>query len=144
MKILVLEDNHERHKSFKKNFGWFNGERTDLQIVETAKEAIELFDKNKYDMAFLDHDLGNEVMVASEKPGTGYEVACWLEAHPDKQPKDIVIHSLNPDGAHRMGQALKKAVQMQCAWVYELDVIVRALNGDNEAFKVLTTPEIFR
>lgn len=77
-------------------------------IVETAKEAIDELGKNSWDIVFLDHDLGGSEMVASG-PGTGYEVAKWLENNSDKQPPEIVIHSFNPEGARKMKAALPSA-----------------------------------
>ena len=86
--ILVLEDNPQRHAIFRKNFADGNH----LVIVETAKEAIALLDNERWDFLFLDHDLGGQIMVPSG-PDTGYEVALWLEAHVNKNPDNIIIHS---------------------------------------------------
>jgi len=110
MNVLVLEDDARRHLAFtRKLIG------TNLQIVETAAEAIGLLEERDWDYLFLDHDLGGQQMVESG-PGTGYEVAVWLEEHEDRQPPNIVIHSFNPDGAKKMHDALPKAIVAPGCW----------------------------
>jgi len=110
MRILVLDDSSERLKIFRQNL---IGHMVDC--VKTAREAIDLLSKVEYEIVFLDHDLGDRVMVASG-PGTGYEVAEWLSAHPDKQPRMIFIHSFNPAGAQRMKSVLASAVVAPGIW----------------------------
>jgi CheY-like chemotaxis protein len=110
MRILVLDDSSERLNIFRKNL---TGHVVDC--VKTAREAIHMLDTNTYEMVTLDHDLGDKVMVASG-PGTGYEVAEWLNANPDKQPKMIFIHSFNPAGAQRMKLVLANAVVAPGIW----------------------------
>ncbi len=99
-KILILEDDHERHEAFRLKF-----KDEDVLIVETAKEAIAHLKLEDFDILFLDHDLGGKVYVESG-PGTGYEVACFLEENKGLKPKQIIIHSLNPVGAKKMNQAI--------------------------------------
>ena len=89
-----------------------------LVVVETAQDAIAALEESEFDIAALDHDLGGEEMVESG-PGTGYEVACWLEQHPDRQPNIIWIHTLNPVGRQRMAEALPKAEIRPLWWNVE-------------------------
>jgi len=110
MNILILEDDKERHKAFLNNLNVAS-----VVIVDTAKEAIQKLSKYSWDYLFLDHDLGGQQMVESG-PGTGYEVALWLEQNPDKQPAKIIIHSFNPTGALKMKQALPKAKLRPGCW----------------------------
>lgn len=110
MRILVLDDSSERLKIFRQNF---TGHIVDC--VKTAREAIQKLSTEEWDGIFLDHDLGDKVMVASG-PGTGYEVAEWLSANPDKQPKMIFIHSFNTVGAKRMKSVLANAVVAPGIW----------------------------
>ena len=127
MRILVLEDDQERHKQFKANFSEWLGKPVDLVLVATAKEAIDLLKpRRKWGMLFLDHDLGGKTMVESGL-GTGYEVATWLEAHPKKVPKYVVIHSFNPTGSERMAQALKGSVKIPGAWCHKISAVVEAM-----------------
>lgn len=108
MKTLILEDDPERHSAFLEM-------DPEAVIVETVKGAIRYLETETWDRLFLDHDLGGAQMVASG-PGTGYEVAVWLEEHPDRQPKWIYLHSLNPAGRARMKQALPKAQERPWVW----------------------------
>lgn len=111
--ILVLEDNPQRHAIFRKNFADGNH----LVIVETAKEAIALLDNERWDFLFLDHDLGGQIMVPSG-PDTGYEVALWLEAHVNKNPDNIIIHSHNIIGSAKMHAAIKGSYLLSGAWMH--------------------------
>lgn len=104
MKILVLEDDHIRHISFMKNLS-----DHDLDIVETSKEAIKKLQDNDYDVLFLDHDLGGKIMTPSGE-NTGYEVAQWLSNNPDRMPKQIYLHTLNPVGQQNMKNVLPNAI----------------------------------
>jgi len=114
--ILVLDDDQERLKQFEEHWG-----HQILGCVTTAREAIVLLEHVKFDLVFLDHDLGGEAFANSSEPNTGAEVARWLE-DPDNQlskPRALVIHTLNPAGRKYMAQALPDA--MVCpdgAWLY--------------------------
>ena len=120
MNILVLEDDPYRQKVFQQRLIGTNS-----LIVETVIEAISCLENKKWDYLFLDHDLGGEIYVA---PGsnTGYAVACWLEQHPEKQPKNIIIHSLNTYGARAMQQAVPKAQYLPGCWA-DSHLIVRQI-----------------
>jgi CheY-like chemotaxis protein len=110
MRILILEDSPERHKKFRKFL-----HHHQVTIVATASEAITLLATKMWDCLFLDHDLGDQVMVESG-PGTGYEVASWLEQHQDHMPDKVILHTFNPDGLERMQQALPQAIPYPGAW----------------------------
>jgi len=126
MNILILEDDTTRHEKFKQNtVGHARVIVDQAQACIGALTAAVELDK-PIDVLFLDHDLGGHIMQESG-PGTGYEVACWLEKHPRYQPKHIVIHSFNPDGAMRMQAALPKAVRMPGAWDLDIYAIIKYL-----------------
>ena len=110
MKILILEDSKRRHKAFRAKYGF------DLTIVETTSEAIELLESQEWDTLFLDHDLGGETMVDSGS-GTGYEVAKWLSEHPERKPRQIILHSYNPVGRANMKAALPEAEEAPGIWL---------------------------
>lgn len=126
MQILILEDDKGRQEKFKQNT--IGHARV---IVDTAKGCIGVLQaalvlEKPIDILFLDHDLGSHIMQESG-PGTGYEVAQWLEQHPKYQPKHIVIHSFNPDGAMRMNAALPKALRWPGCWDKDIYEIVKTL-----------------
>lgn len=108
-RILILEDDPARHVAFR-------GRLHEPTIVTTVAECLLLLEAQEWDELYLDHDLGGEVYVPSG-PGTGYEVACWLEANPSRQPRRIVLHSLNPVGRARMKAALPNAYDRPGAWL---------------------------
>lgn len=98
-KILFLDDNKQRHKAVKPHF--LHDE------AYTAQEAIVLLQKHKYEIVFLDHDLGGKEMVASEgTEETGYTVVKWIAENKPVIPL-IVVHSLNPVGAENMVTLLR-------------------------------------
>lgn len=91
----------ERHAGFKRRLIGCN-----LTHTRTAEEAIAALGNDKFDYVFLDHDLGGEVFVASDK-GTGYEVVQWICRHPDKiSGSQIIVHSYNFAGATNMVKEL--------------------------------------
>lgn len=110
MKILILEDSDERQRTFRGNLIGHS-----VEIHATATAVISRLQAEKWDWLFLDHDLGGKTMVPSG-PGTGYEVACWLEQHPDRMPWQIVIHSFNNTGAARMKATLPQAHVIPGVW----------------------------
>ena len=110
MKILILEDSQERMKQFRERLVGH-----EVVIVEESRDCIVQLQNSTWDVLFLDHDLGGQTMVESG-PGTGYEVARWLEANPQRQPPHIVVHSFNPDGADKMIACLPQAMRAPGIW----------------------------
>jgi len=111
MQILVLEDNPERIAYFKRGLiGHI------VYFVKTPREAISHLRSNSIDILFLDHDLAGTGLPEPSGPGTGYEVAAWLEEHSEFLPNKIYLHSLNPNGRARMKAALPTAVETPFVW----------------------------
>ncbi len=126
LRILILDDDpnpddpqnpakvgQTRIPGFRRKFIGHN-----IKWVMTATEAIaELSDNPEgyWDVLCLDHDLGGVPYVKSG-PGTGYEVAVWLERNPEKKPPQIFLHSLNRVGRDNMKAALPEAVHAPFAW----------------------------
>jgi len=118
MKILILEDNEDRIKQFKIKL-----KNDELSITKSTQQAIQWLINTDFDALYLDHDLGDEVFQKSED-GTGYEVAVWLERNPDRQPKLIILHSMNWVGVNNMKKALPNAVVQSCAWLLDKMIIL--------------------
>lgn len=97
--ILVLEDSLERIKAFRE---CFIGKT--VTYTDQADVAIEAVEKTKWDMIFLDHDLGGKLFVDSEEKNTGYQVARLL---PETINKDTpcILHSMNWVGSLKMHKA---------------------------------------
>ena len=113
MRILILEDNDERIKQFQRNLCWENNE---LVVVKEAIYAINYLKNEKWDILFLDHDLGGQVIVDSENENTGAEVARFLKDHLDRIPGLVIIHTSNPDGQKYMKRTLPTSVVIPFAW----------------------------
>jgi CheY-like chemotaxis protein len=110
MNVLVLDDSLERLKMFRQNLIGHS-----VTTVETSKDAIMKLSQNDYEYLFLDHDLGGKAFVKSGE-GTGFEVAVWLSKHPERKPRQIVIHSFNPTGAQNMKSVLPEAQLAPGCW----------------------------
>lgn len=98
MKVLFLEDDHNRIKKARQGFIGCS-----LTVVETAQDAIAALESNTFDLASLDHDLGGGYLLASDD-NSGYAVAKHLAQMDD--PPFVLIHSFNPAGAENMMHCL--------------------------------------
>lgn len=97
-RTLFLDDNHARHRDMQG--------RMLFDPAFTASECIEKLKNNKYDVVFLDHDLGGKEMVSSfSDEETGCTVAKWISENKPEIPV-VVCHSLNPGGADNMASIL--------------------------------------
>lgn len=100
MKIFILEDDENRNRIFQNMF-----KKHDLIMTEFAIEAIKSIHIKKYDIIFLDHDLGGRQMVDSSYENTGYTVAKEIINSINKHTR-VIIHSFNPVGAKNMNDIL--------------------------------------
>lgn len=116
MRILILEDNQERVRQFMQKFV-----SAVVLCVEDADECIALLKTEKWDVLFLDHDLGGEEYVDSfSDEKTGYTVAKWLSKHTDRTPKHVFIHSLNSIGALNIQNRIAGSLITPFAWLPEV------------------------
>lgn len=100
----MLEDDPRRIEIFRKALA-----RHAVSYVETARACIELLETEKFDVVFLDHDLGGEVYVDRNNTNTGSEVVRWLKLHIEDLDPCFIIHSHNTDEAMNMEFDLKRA-----------------------------------
>lgn len=112
MRVLVLDDDNTRHRTFQRNL--IGHER--VLHVHTADEACAAVNAEQFDAVFLDHDLNHFEYVSMDynslyggsKELTGVDVArCIARLAPEKQPKLIIVHSFNGPGALNIVAALK-------------------------------------
>ncbi|KKL88073.1 hypothetical protein LCGC14_1928330 [marine sediment metagenome] len=97
MKVLFLDDNKNRIDAAIK---LFNGD--DLFVAKAASEAIlYLSNLDNLDLVMLDHDLGGEAFVDSDREDCGMEVVRWILRTKPKI-KRIVIHSWNVPASNVM------------------------------------------
>ncbi len=101
---MFLDDDPDRYRQFKSALVGFD---VNIDWAQTSTEAIEFLGKNTYDIIYLDHDLGGQIMVPSGN-NTGYEVAQWISNNIKDLPQ-IVLHSLNPVGVQNMQSVLPTA-----------------------------------
>jgi len=109
MKILFLDDDSIRIRQARIDFV-----KDELSVAETAGQAIRMLEKNsRYDLASLDHDLGGNIYCPSDEV-SGFAVAEYIsKMHKEKMPKQVVVHSFNPDGAANMMQVLQGIVPVR-------------------------------
>ncbi len=96
MNILVVEDSEERNQHFRQ---WLQGH--EFSIAINAEEGLRLLHAKKYDVIFLDHDLGDRSGVPSDDPNTGYAVAKEIPNSINKDAQ-VIIHSMNPVGSQNI------------------------------------------
>ncbi len=101
MKIFILEDDLNRIEQFRRKL--INHTVSYCDNVETAKAILE---KDKYDVIFFDHDLDHQIMVDSDNPNTGYQLAKWVKEK-GMTFDQIIIHSCNPIGAANIEREVK-------------------------------------
>jgi CheY-like chemotaxis protein len=104
MNILIVEDNEDRIKWFETEFKGIAA----LTVVKTAEKGKYYVNLQKWDVIFLDHDLGDRVYVNSEDENTGYQVAKEIVKSINKDTP-IVVHSYNPAGVKNIMGILKHA-----------------------------------
>lgn len=93
MKVLVVEDNLERIKLFKKCIA------LGADVAITVKQSINLIGRNNYNCIFLDYDLG-----IGESGG---DVVNYIVDNKLQKKAQFIIHSMNGIGARSMMMKLK-------------------------------------
>lgn len=133
MKILILDDDQERHDKFAK---WFRG--LDVRHVYTVEEFQDYFDNDTPDSVFLDHDLNTFFGSGSTRIEiTGKDAAkflCTLEG--SKRPKEIFVHSWNYSGAEDMMQILKQNGYKPIRWVYNPYAKIEVHEGKIDDYRI--------
>ena len=105
MKILILEDDHERIKSFKRKYV-----NHSLVFTEHSADAIDWLAKETFDYIFLDHDLGGTQMNFDPED-CGTLVAEYIVKNNIQDKSQIIIHSFNQPAAMRMVDIINDNVQ---------------------------------
>ncbi len=104
MKILFLDDNKNRTETFLRNVA-INSNEDRVYATKTAEGCISMLQSENWDMLFLDHDLGDEVFVDSNRKDCGMEVVRWLEKN-KKEFCRIFVHTANDPARKRMIEKL--------------------------------------
>ncbi len=82
-----------------------------IDHADNVLDGIDLVADNKYDLLFLDHDLGGEEMVDSSNENTGYQLARFIASSTQNKTTMCIIHSCNPVGADNIASAMKYALK---------------------------------
>lgn len=133
MNILFLDDDDARHRTFDNSIAKL-GINADIAHVSNADQAIKALKRNKYDLVFLDHDLGGEIYVDVNHRNTGSEVARVIYNNNLQPSAIIIIHSLNPVGAINMQKTIGRGYVVPRAWFYnELKEIFNGIHGNTKS-----------
>ena len=116
MRILFLDDNHDRHRIFAENY-----KGNEIVHVFTASAAQKaLLESPRFELVSLDHDLGDFANLNGEpeywvddygrkREFDGQFVAAEVAGLPDElRPDHVIVHSVNPEGARRMVQIIER------------------------------------
>jgi CheY-like chemotaxis protein len=131
MKCLILDDDHGRLREFR---SWLNEPGVEITCVETAVEAIAKLASEQYHCVFLDHDLGGEVYVDSNREDCGMEVVRQLKAGTITQdPRCLfVVHTMNTEAGREMVAKLNDKGYLNV--VYQGFFQMRAQGGPKLSF----------
>lgn len=112
MRVLIVDDEQIRHDFFSQAYAG-----DEVVHAYGYYEATDALNRGpKFDIVQLDHDLGDhrvpDKMV--EMYGT-YELTGWHVAHHiatemphHMRPDKVIVHSVNPDGAHSIEMFLER------------------------------------
>jgi len=126
MNILFLDDSENRHIRVRRALPSVNACRN-------AADCVSLLQNHKFDLVSLDHDLGGETFVSSDRKDCGMEVVRWIVLH--KPLIDyIVVHSANRPAAEEMKRKLKDAgyfvLMMPCAELGDFVTLLERSKGN--------------
>lgn len=105
MRIFILEDDPNRMAKFRRELAGHQ-----IDHAETVDAGAIMVNANKYDLLFLDHDLGGEQMVDSCDENTGYQLAKIIAKSSKNKTTPCVVHSCNAPGAINIEDILGHAL----------------------------------
>jgi len=111
LNILILEDDPRRMEIFVAKLT----PKHSIYWVDTADAAIKALAKDKFDVVFLDHDLGGEPPMFYGQncdisdPNTGSEVVRWMVKDDYTDSPVVIVHSINTPAAENMEHKLTYA-----------------------------------
>lgn len=107
MKIFILEDNERRMVKFRRELIGHN-----IDHAVSVEDGTSFVVNNKYDLIFLDHDLGGEEFVDSFADNTGYKLAEFIASFTPNKETPCIVHSCNPAGADNIIRILPHAIKV--------------------------------
>lgn len=120
MKILILDDDQERHRVFA---GYFRGRGDVTHVVNFSEFSRQFVRKGPWDLVLLDYDLNlcqpeETVNVDGDEVTATGEHAAMLIAMPwlsglkgamKRRPPTVIVHSMNETGTKRILRVLENA-----------------------------------
>lgn len=98
MKLLIDDTRECPFEDF-----WTGRLINDVDVTcRTFDDGIDALKSQKWDMLYLDHDLGDE------QGRTGYDIMLWLEKNPEYCTGKIFCVSINPSGRDRINHVIRK------------------------------------
>lgn len=109
MNVLFLDDDAARLTSFRSCY-------PSAMLVTTAAECVaRLQDRDRWDNVFLDHDLGGETYVDSDREDCGMEVVRWIVENKPEIGR-VIAHTCNEPAGLNMIAKLRD-VGYSAEWV---------------------------
>lgn len=103
MNLIFLDDDENRCNLVRKKLPGM------VKYAHTAQDCIKrIQEMEEISILFLDHDLGGEVYVDTDREDCGMEVVRWIENN-NPLIRNIVVHSMNKPAADEMVQRLQDA-----------------------------------
>ena len=120
LKVLFIDDNPQRHHTFKRNLGFAKSPYGFIEAkqVWTYDAAVAALTETVYDVVFFDYDLNDHpdlntsyvAGVYGNTKLTGEDIAlAMLQLPKERWPKRCVIHSWNVGGANILERLLEGA-----------------------------------
>lgn len=107
MLIFILEDSEQRMVKFRRELIGHT-----IHHATTVESGTDYVANNKYDLLFLDHDLGGKENVNSFTESTGYQLAEFIASFTPNKNTPCVVHSCNPAGADNIVSVLPHALKV--------------------------------
>ena len=123
MATLFLDDDKERIKKIKASVPYT------ITVVTTAEDCIKKLQEEEWDLIFLDHDLGGETYVDSNRKDCGMEVVRWIAAN-EPIIRNIIVHTHYGEAGETMVQILKK--HKYKANYIPFNQLIKQLSGDKK------------
>jgi CheY-like chemotaxis protein len=114
VKVLILEDDEDRIKQFKRVLVPHNDFFFQLTVTDNVQHALDYVRHNAFDLVFIDNDLCpqhyDQPMFSGGEAGTGWDFAKQVKEMPNAQKTALyVVHSLNPLASGRIFRAIQGA-----------------------------------
>lgn len=124
--VLLLDDDTRRRDYFRDHIS----DSATVTYVETAEDAIVRLQNWPFDVISLDHDLGGEHFVNSDRKDCGMEVARFIRDNPNAVRVGYTFcHSYNTPARQQMVSLLRNEAFM---WAIDMpfgNSLIRMING---------------